>query len=50
MYNFEIYLFLVESPAILPIAQRAYSATMGYSLISSLTNKGMPPRSIIIWV
>jgi len=39
-----------ESPAILPIAHKAYSATMGYLLFNSFTNKGMPPKSIMVWV
>ena len=43
-----IYLFRGESPAMFPIAQRAYSATIGNLLFSNCTNKGMPPISIMV--
>lgn len=40
-------LLSVESPAMLPIAQRAYSATIRWGLFNNSTNKGIPPNSII---
>ena len=32
------------------MAQRAYSATIGYSFFSSSQKMGIPPLSIMVWV
>lgn len=40
-------LYYVQSPAILPIAQTAYSAISLYYELNNLTNKYIPPLSII---
>lgn len=43
-------LYYVQSPAILPIAQTAYSAISLYYELNNLTNKYIPPLSIIDYV
>ena len=43
-------LYYVQSPAILPIAHTAYSAISLYGELKSLTNKYIPPLSIIVYV
>lgn len=43
-------LYCVQSPAILPIAQTAYSAMSLYWELSNLTNRYIPPLSMIDYV